>query len=305
MTITAEERERRRQFICASDMGAILNCDPFRNAHDVFLEKRHGVYETTNEAIDMGNWLERPLVRWAAEEIENRIDDQYLMRTEFGGEFIDGLMMCHPDAVLTITMGTGMFETEVRYLIEAKSTSVSDGWGEPGTDAVPLRVLAQVQIQMLLTDIPVTYIAVVLPRHGRLSRELFVVCADNELQKKFLLRAYRFWDQHVKVDVPPEITPSLVTLKNLIREEQEQPAIVDSALVQAREDSAHALREAKRRDDQCKANLIAALGNNTHGTTDMGHVVTYLEQSRKEQVIKESRFRVLRVKKPKAPNTKG
>ena len=301
MTITDEELERRREYICSSDVGAILGADPWRNAHDVFMEKRHGVHQDSNEAIDMGNWLERPLVDWAAYEIRQLHRGWKEYTLEYGGEETHGKLMCHPDATLHLRYEHG---EPFSYLIEAKSTSSNEGWGEPMTDAVPLRVLAQVQVQMMLTGITVTYIPVLLPRYGRLSREMFLVEADRKLQRRFFERCEKFWFNHVACDVPPEVPPSLVTLKHLMREELESPMPVRHELVETYNSLLKEKAAAARASDEAKARLLAALGNNTHGITEEGHEITYKEQARKEVTIPATTFRVLRVKKPKARTTK-
>lgn len=70
MTITAEQRERRRRYLGASDTPAILGLSPWATPADVYWSKVGPLkYDAPTEAMQTGNRLEASIVSFAAERL--------------------------------------------------------------------------------------------------------------------------------------------------------------------------------------------------------------------------------------------
>lgn len=89
-------------------------------------------------------------------------------------------------------------------LVEFKTTSRADGWGEEGSDEIPEYYQTQVQHYMAVMGAEQTDIGVLIA--GRDFR-IYTVPADKELQEMLINQEERFWAL-VKADTPPEVSTS-------------------------------------------------------------------------------------------------
>lgn len=284
MALTPAQRAVRRLGIGSSDSPAIVGEDPHRTAYDVYLSKTQEVEESRgSEAIDMGNRVEPLLVAWAAEEL--------------GVEVQRDVMVHHPTQPLLFA---NLDSRVVRkpWGIEAKFTGVADEYGEPGSDHVPNRVLIQALHQMEVAQLERVYVPVLLARRGRPVFEMFQVERNERGQAAIVERDLAFWHDHVEPRIPPSgSVPSLDLLKR-IRREPNKTVEVDPELVARWVAANEARKTAEREENAEKALLLAALGNAEAATFgEFGKWVTYYGQTRKEYVVPESTFRVLRMSK--------
>jgi hypothetical protein len=183
-----------------------------------------------------------------------------------------------------------------RCVVEAKTTSLSDEWGDPGTDQVPEAVVAQVSWQLALTGLEFALVPVLFTGLRR-DLQLYRVPRSEELIQELLRLGEDWWCRHVyeRQPVPPE-PPSLDVLKR-IRRQPGTRVVIDPGLVLAKRETGLALSAAKKADDLAKAALIAALGEAEAGTDAEGReLVTYLEYDRKAYSVKESKYRTLYLK---------
>jgi predicted phage-related endonuclease len=190
VSIPREESDRRSGIGASESAPIVLGVDRFgRSAADVYaakvLDDRKA--SSPNQALQRGNLLEPAVVAWYAAETGNApkftgaaqrtirsADHPWLFATP------DGLL---PDRV-----------------VEAKTSMRRDGWGEPGTNEIPLEYLIQAHHQMLcsnlrLTDMPVLF--------GSFEFALFVVPFEQELADMIVAETGKFWTEHVLVKVPP------------------------------------------------------------------------------------------------------
>lgn len=284
MPITDKQRELRRHHIGSSDAPAICGLDPFKSAYDVWLEKMGKLvdFDGSSEAAEIGNMVEAPLLDWAADTLKVKIKKNQRR--------VAGLLAANHDALI-VNAAEGM---------EAKSSGLVSGqthehWGEAGTDEVPDRVIIQTAHQMLVSDLETVWVPALLPYRGRV---LFRVDRENGLLGALEERLHGFWERHVLTGNPPEDSkPSLEVLKRVRREPKSIVTIDGSLLAAFREAKEIASAAAKARDEAQSA-LLAALGDAEAGECELG-TVTYLEQTRKAYEVKESTYRVLRIKENK------
>jgi predicted phage-related endonuclease len=84
-------------------------------------------------------------------------------------------------------------------VVEVKNVRTAEGWGEPGSDDVPLVYLLQVQHYMVVTGKPVADVAVLI---GGSDFRIYEVPADPELQTMLVSGESELW-QHVTRREPP------------------------------------------------------------------------------------------------------
>ena len=286
--ITAEQRAARADKIGSSDAAAILGLDPNKNRADVYLEKTgEAAPFAGNENTDRGNLLEPVLVKWAEQEL--------------GLESIRDVMFTHPSGLLVANLDGCLGinrANEVTAIIEAKSATDPDAWGEPGTDEVPDRVLVQVAHQFVcVPSARVCWIPVLLPAYHRFDFRLYRVERNDALCATVEQRGIDFMNRYVKPRVmPPAVTPSLEVLKRVRR----LPGLVvdvPDELVGKYEMKRRCRLTAEKEEAAAQAELIAALGQ-AEGGIYSGGMVTYQLVKRKaeEKPRPACEYRTLKVK---------
>lgn len=282
MVITAEERQIRRGFLGASDLGAVFGVDPFRTAYDLYCEKKYDLDEKEdNDAIALGNALEASLVYYCGKK--------KLLDVERNVRYEEGIFAANCDAVSVCG----------RIVVEAKTTSRPWEWGPEGTDQVPWRVTLQVQQQMWLAHAELAYVVVLMPVGGRLTLRIYEVPRNEEIIQRIKSAGMIWWSEHIIQDMPPSEDPTLSVVQRIIRHEEPTPVDVEHGLMAEWAAAQKGAKEANAELTRTKARVIAALGDQTLGITEDGWEISYGEQHRKEYTVKAASYRVLRVKKPK------
>lgn len=164
---------------------------------------------------------------------------------------------------------------QVLALLEIKTSTNPDGWGEPGTEEIPPHYYDQVQWQMLCTGVPVAYVA-------RLSSGLrfteYRVEANRQWQEKLLATADDFMEA-IRTGQQPSVTdPAHTATYEAVRvlhpeidgTEVELPAELVREYLEANE----ADKEAKKRLQGAKSLVMEAMGMAKTGTVDGTKFVT-------------------------------
>lgn len=270
MGITAKQAEARRQSIGSSDIAAIMGYDGRRSAYDVWCEKTgRATGFTGNEHTRRGDILEPAIGQLVAETMGKRV-------VAPKAAFVHGRCRAHVD-FQTPEFGRG------HEIIEAKSAVMAEGWGEPGTDAVPDRVLLQVHHQMLCADSPKAHVARL---DGYLNLTMYCVHRDRDVDAHIETTAARFWRDYVESDTPPPMHPVTdATLDYLSGRERAAGACtpVDPAIVAAFADARDARLAAEKAEREAKAYLLAALGDASVGES-CGFQVSVSRVNRKPQL---------------------
>lgn len=178
---------QRRTGIGGSDVAPILGLSPWRTPYQVW-EDKMGLGEEQEEsaALYWGRLLEDPIRQAYADATGRAVvkpSDMYR----------------HPQHPFMLANLDGIADNGNR-LVEFKTTSRADGWGEVGTDQIPDYYLTQVQHYMAVMSAPVCDVAVLIA--GRDFR-IFSVEADKELQDILIEKERAFWDL-VEAGTPPD-----------------------------------------------------------------------------------------------------
>lgn len=186
----AEWLAQRRTGIGGSDVAPILGLSPWRTPYEVWEDKTgRGEDQPDSPALYWGRLLEDP------------IRQAYADRT--------GLTVTKPDCMYSSVTHPFMHANldgiaSDGSLVEFKTTSRVDGWGEEGSDEIPEYYQTQVQHYMAVMGAEQTDIGVLIA--GRDFR-IYTVPADKELQEMLIDQEARFWSL-VKADTPPEVSTS-------------------------------------------------------------------------------------------------
>ncbi len=187
MALTQEQVRERSRAIGASDAAAAIGLNPYDSPVDLWLEKvgRAKPKETTR-AMKWG-LLHEPQVRQEYAEVTGRT---VRLPKETLRHAILPFLVCHPDGI-----------TDDQRLYEGKIAHFDYGWGEPGTDQIPVHYLIQVQHAMSVCRLEVADVAVLI---GGDDFRLYEIPADRELQESIIDAEVIFW-QHVERGTMPEL----------------------------------------------------------------------------------------------------
>jgi predicted phage-related endonuclease len=218
----ASDPAERRKGIGGSDVAVLLGLSPYKKPLDLYAEKT-GVWkdELAGEAAHWGTVLEPVLARQYVERHQVAV-----ARRER-----DGDVLLLPDAVeivgledprLTRLLGT-LIHPEHEWarghldgvevvqrtqtpaaVSEFKQASdrMSQHWGEPDTDQVPLTYIVQQQWYMMLAELEVSHLFCL---HGGNRGQRYILERDEGLIAMLLERAAWFWDL-VQREQPPEFS---------------------------------------------------------------------------------------------------
>jgi putative phage-type endonuclease len=287
MPITDHQRELRRRHIGASDAPAIVGVDPWRNLADVVASKIHEQHDEPNDAMRLGNLFEPVILQWAADRLNCELDLRNLFRVSKGRD--GGIMAANHDAWIA---------GEPHQAMEAKFTSLSEGWGEEETDQVPDRVVVQCQHQMHVSDLEVVWVPVLIAT-VRPELRIYKVERHQGIIDALVDQEVEVWNRYVVPKVLPEnVAPAMEVLKRLPRQPNKVVPL-DGGLVDAWAKAREYRLAAEKAEEGLERLLIHALGDAEGGDAGDGRLVTYLESKRKGYTVEESTFRTLKIKKPK------
>lgn len=276
--MTGEDRERRKAHWTATDSArAIINA--YGGLAAVVAGKLYGVETESNEAIEIGQALERPLLRWAIEQVDT--EAEYTSRYQV---WCDRIV---PDdvplgATLDCLLDSGPATPENKIIIEAKTAGFSSDysdvsqWGEPDTDQVPPYVMIQVQHQMLVTWQKFVYVAAWIRGRGKL---LYKIEADHELQAHIMTYARLAWRNFVVKGIIPEAGMDdaqvvLAALSKVQRVPMKQIVATDSITnaIELYEKLSAARLATEKVEAQMKAVIIQRIGDATEALLPDGRI---------------------------------
>lgn len=295
MPLSTEQLEIRRARISATDIGAIVGCNPWKSAADVQFEK---LYQTDpleeTEVLAIGNMCEEPLVRWAAKELG--YDVEYPLPTIIHPK--EPLLCCTGDARV-IQFPRGM---EAKTAGIVRGFAPKEDWGDEGSDHIPEYYRCQTFTQMAVMGWEAVYVPALVAGRGRV---LYVVERDNDAIEGILDFAPRWWKKHV-IDKEPvtgpdgaPIYPSIETLKR-IRRQPKSPREVPAHIVRAAIEAAEFYKQAEARKEQTREALLACIGDGDAATIGELVVATFNEINRKGYTVEPTKYRQLRMSKDAA-----
>lgn len=283
MAISEAHEVRRRKYIGASEVAAVLGIDPYRTKWDIWADKTGKLEESvTSEAARIGQVFEVGILRLAEEQLGKITLNQWRV--------LQGTHLSATDDAIVNETGRPV-EAKFRGIYRI----VGDEWGEAGTDQVPDDVIAQAQTQLLCTGSDLCHVAVFMTGRGF---ALFVVPLDKSLGETIIEEVETFWDKYIATDTEPKQSqPSTSVIKRL-RREPGSKVDIPTELVETLQLRKAALKIAKSEEKDADTALKAALGTAEAGKFD-GGLVTFLQQARKSYTVKDTTYRVLRIKRDK------
>lgn len=160
-------------------------------------------------------------------------------------------------------------------LLEIKTSTSPDGWGEPGTDQIPAHYYDQVQWQMLCTGVPVTYVA----RLGsRFTYDEYKVEANRAWQNTMLKAANRLTES-IKTDSKPSLedvehTATYEAVRELHPEIDGSTVEVPAEMVRAYYEAVEAKKAAEIAERAAKTRILDVMGYAKTGTVEGEKFVT-------------------------------
>lgn len=252
ITQTQASQSVRNQGVGASEVASVLGLDPRRSAFDLWALKTEK-QEVSGESDEtqqqkIGNLIEPTTAALFEEETGLK-----LVKPTGTYKAENGIMFANLDRQVGVAR-RGAPNCEL------KSTGYTDGWGDPDTDQVPDAVMLQIHAQMICSGSEFSYVARLLGRFG-FSFTKYNIPINRDLARAIEDRVCDFWVNNVKKDIPPsDSLPSIGVVSHFKRTPGKTVAIapeVVAAWMQARDERL----EVEKKEDQAKANLLAALGD--------------------------------------------
>ena len=253
--------QERRKGLGGSDIAAILGISPWRTPYQVYQDKRSELAPIPqNDAMEWGTRMEPTIRQWYSDTTGR------LVRLPEGIIYHDKypFMLASLDGV-----------TDDRRVVEIKTASNGQKWGEPGTDEIPDYYMTQVQHYLIVTgfevcDLPVS-IAGSLP-------VLYEIHADRELHEMMIDAEAEFW-QRVVDGNPPDVQTYSDAVQRFGHSDAKGIIEIGAGNV---EDIQH-LKEIKARitdleaeEEKLKAEFIKLLGENGDVLAFQGeNLITY------------------------------
>ncbi|GAA3172883.1 YqaJ viral recombinase family protein [Nonomuraea roseoviolacea] len=161
---TPEWHAARAQRIGGSRIAAILGLSPWASPHSTWCEMA-GLVDAApaTPQQDRGHYLEPAIAAWFADQHP----DWHVFTTGTWVHQDRGQHLANPDRLIRynpIPNAVGWFDIAVSALLEIKTDADGTGWGEPGTDEIPLYYRTQVQWYMDVLGLQRAHIAVLSDR---------------------------------------------------------------------------------------------------------------------------------------------
>ena len=280
MSLTPQQLAERKNYIGASESAAVLGLSPFQSAADLYFEKVGDVEpRPATEAMESGTRLEPVIIDWCAARLG-----------------VKALKDCPSVRHATLPLGAtpdARIANRPMEIIEAKKTSMVEGWGAEGTDEIPEHYQVQAHQQMFVLGVEKVWVPVLMLTGFREEWRLYCVRRDEDLGADIARRVSAWWQHHVVARVPPaNAVPDESFLKRLRRQPASTVILGEQALevVSAWDKAKALLKTAEEAKDNAQAAMLALLGVDNPaeaGQLPDGRTITYLQQRNPPSVDKE------------------
>lgn len=269
--LTDAHRQQRKGRITSSVIGAVLDLDPFSSPYDAALRIMGDDAFAGSDAARRGDVLEAACLQYAAEETGMRLAPApFVAHEDWSGDSTDGLLVDDKGAL--------------QHVVEAKTVSLhamTDEWGEPGTDDIPEKFLAQCHWHLLHHPearscfVPVLF-------GGEFVFRLYEVPRDEAFEATLRQTAKTWHTRHIRNKEPVPIGASHADKRRLQKQhprDWDDMLVWDDALgniVESRIAADKQLKAAQKEVDRLSNLLREALGD--HSGVDAaahGYSVTY------------------------------
>ena len=238
--------EARKRGIGGSDAAAALGMSPWKTQLELYLEKRGELMapDIDSEAMLWGRVLE-PVIR-----------QQYAERTGRTVRVPD-VILCHPEHSFMLANLDGI--TDDGRVLEIKTARTATGWGDPGTDEIPVQYMLQVQHYMAVTGCVIADVAVLISGS---DFRLYEVPANSEIHELMITGEADFWDRVQRGKAPEPV--SLADMQAMFPVSRETTVEASDSvagqvaeLVRIRQQ----IKELEASEEQSRALVMQAMGN--------------------------------------------
>jgi putative phage-type endonuclease len=194
--MTDDFHERRRTGIGGSDAAAALGISPWRTPYDLRVEK---VNYTGSLPITMVEPQQTEPMRWGT-LMQPVIMGEYIRRTR-NMVHEEPEMLRHSEHKWMLAHLDGrVVDLEQDRIVEIKTARDARGWGEPGSDEIPLHYLVQCHHYLAVSGATIADLAVLL---GGSDFRIYTIHADDVIAQQLIDREAEFWRQ-VERREPPD-----------------------------------------------------------------------------------------------------
>lgn len=265
MTAPAPGSPEWARLVTASKVAAILGVSPWDSPRSMWHKMRGEItFGVDTDATRRGHFLESGVLAWWRHkhpEYPDGVEQFYATRSDLPWA------AATPDlrAVRRCDDGADV------VLVDAKTTSNIDEWGEPGTDQVPTHYLVSSYWQIAMCPAAQrVYVAVLGPF---LRFDEYVVERDEVIQADLIARCHAFYES-LSADEPPPLDDHVATFEVLRQQrgriEKKTSAYVPPDLAAEWVDARAAEDAATARARLADSRLIEAAGNAQYIHTDSG-----------------------------------
>jgi putative phage-type endonuclease len=272
----------RKAGVTASEIAIVLGISPYGSPFSLYWQKVNDWRDDGNAYTSAGRHLEGAIADWWAAEHPGRVvhpaglyahpERPWQLATP--DRFVcDPQWHDNPFPDDPLYRYNHLWDSAIEALLECKWVAYSwDGWGEPGTDDIPVHYRAQALWQLDVLGVDEVHFAVLGPggfrAYGPIRRDETDLAVMRKAGEEFIWR--------VRELVPPDLDSHTATLGALRRlhpsigdGDVEIPVELAETYRKARADKA----AAQARIDECEARIRAALGSTYARTTCGGRLV--------------------------------
>jgi putative phage-type endonuclease len=269
----AEWLDARRQGITASEIAIVMGLSPYSSPYALHHQKL-GVLDgqEDNDAMALGRYLEA--------FVASRFADLYPEFTVAGdGRTLyahpdRGWQLATPDRLVDCCPGHDEIGPPLAVL-EAKTAASYDGWGDDGTDQIPVHYRCQVLWQMDVLGVQAGYVACLF-LHSRKLR-IYELTMDVAAEADLKLMRDEGWAflKRLYVRNPPDVDwrPATTgTLKHLHPSVEDRSEFIPRELARRYRAACKAVKAAEQRRDLAANQIRARMGaaRYAHGGTQPG-----------------------------------
>ncbi|MBL4864796.1 MAG: YqaJ viral recombinase family protein [Pseudomonadales bacterium] len=251
MAITEKQAADRKKGIGSSDVACIFGMNPYRTALDLWLEKTGRVDSFTgNEATMWGDFMEPGILKY----VEHALGEKVYAPKQ---TFVKGILRSNVDGMV------GKF-AKGQPIVEAKSSLVDAGWGEPGTDQIPDMVMLQVQHQLICAESDDAIVC----RLSHRKFDIYCVGIDIDLCHAIQTRCEKWWIEHIVADVAPEASGMTDSTKEYfasMKRENDTVAEIDPEMAKRHIEITAIIKDLKDEQSTIKSLLMQQVGEASRG----------------------------------------
>jgi len=188
--------QERRRHVGGSDVAAILGLSRWQTAWDVFRSKTEDPEDDDDTAeekpwLTRGRYLEPAIGNWYADTHGHPVEHHQ-------NRIIEG-----PEPWMAASVDYFVHPPKNKaHGLECKSSRLLEGWGDVGTDIIPVDYALQCHWYMAVTGCDRWDVAVLFLLKDEFRS--YTLRADPEVQEAIVSKCRDWWKKHIEGRLPPE-----------------------------------------------------------------------------------------------------